>query len=200
MQKMWNARRPPPREHSRTPCSLEPQDIQPPQKTLKSEPSPKPAKNGLQLRPQLEGKLATLSKVWGPNLPEALEVHSGTGEGSGQVRGRGHQANLPRPQPAQGSSLTFQGLPPTSIPILGPLSSGTDLLDLSPLSPPHLLGSVRLSAARKQLKPSVWSLPPTRNTQHPNYKSMAQMVDGIGQEFSLRYLPKPVEVILMSQS
>ena len=198
MQKMWKARRPPPREHSRTPCSLEPQDIQPPQKTLKTELSPKSAKNGLQLRPQLEGKLATLSKVWGFNMPEAFEVHLGPEEGSGQVRGRGHWANLPRPQAAEGSSLTFPGLPwplsPFSAHSPQALTSWISAL----LNTPHILGSVRLSAARKQLQPSVWSLSPTQNT--PNYMGMAQMADGIGQEFSLRYLPKPVEVLLMSQS
>lgn len=182
------------------PVLLRASGYSPPQKTLKTELSPKPAKNGLQLGPQLEGKLATLSKVWGFNMPEALEVHSGPGEGSGQVRGRGHWANLPRPQPAQGSSLTFPGLPPPLSPFLAHSPQALTSWISALLNPPHLLGSVRLSAARKQLQPSVWSLPPTRNTQHPNYKGIAKMVDAIGQEFSLRYLPKPVEVISMSQS
>lgn len=118
----------------------------------------------LQLRSQLEGKLATLSKVQGPNLPEALEVHSGPGEGSGQVRGRGHGAKLPRPQPAQGSSLTVPGLPRPLSPFLAHSPQALTSWISVPLSPPHLLGSVGLSAARKQLQPSVCSLPPTWNT------------------------------------
>ena len=153
----------------------------------------------LQLRSQLEGKLATLSKVQGPNLPEALEVHSGPGEGSGQVRGRGHGAKLPRPQPAQGSSLTVPGLPRPLSPFLAHSPQALTSWISVPLSPPHLLGSVGLSAARKQLQPSVCSLPPTWNTQHPTCKGTAQMVHWTGQEFSLRYLPKPVDIILMSQ-